>query len=459
MLKIRDLLNSDLITINTGPAGTEITSVSTDSRKIVPGALFVAIKGEKFDGHEFVRHVIEAGAAAVLVNDDRADEFMNSGVTLLSAKDTIQAYGEIARIYRRLRRFKVVALTGSNGKTSTKEILHSFFSHRYKTFATGSNNNNHIGVPLTILSAPADTEYLILEIGTNHFGEIEYSAGIAVPDYGVILNIGDSHLEYLINRHGVRKEKEALLKAAEANNGTVFINLDDPQLAPLVSKYGRVRTFSFGSEADYKGKIMGFTNDVKTILNIFSPAGKFDVIVPLPGENNAKNMLAAIAIGMECGLTPQDIIAAAGKITPAKGRLNRIETSEFSVVDDTYNANPGSMKAAFDYLGRDKTRSTKMAVLGDMFELGENAPEMHAALAKYIKQNEISKVFLTGENMRHLADKLSGMKIENRHFSDKSDLAAYLLNINMQDAIILVKGSRGMKMEEIVKVLTDRGNG
>ncbi|NUM69532.1 MAG: UDP-N-acetylmuramoyl-tripeptide--D-alanyl-D-alanine ligase [Ignavibacteriaceae bacterium] len=458
MLKISDLLSSHLITINTGSADTVLSSVSTDSRKADPGSLFVAIKGEKYDGHDFIPAVIKAGVKAILVNTERTDEFLDAGITVLSAPDTIKAYGEIGRIYRKHKKFRVVSLTGSNGKTSTKEILYSLFSSKYKTYATGANNNNHIGVPLTILSAPADTQYLILEIGTNHFGEIEYSAGIAVPDYGVILNIGDSHLEYLINRQGVRKEKEALLKATEANYGTVFINQDDPLLAPLSAKYSRVKTFSFTTDADYKGNIMGFTNDVKTILNISSPAGKFDVIVPLPGENNAKNMLAAIAIAMECGLTPQEIIAAAASIKPAKGRLNRIEAGEFSVVDDTYNANPDSMKAAFDYLGKDKTRSRRIAVLGDMFELGENAVEMHISLAKHLKQNGFEKVFLTGENMKHLAEKLSPLKISNEHFEEKGKLAESLMNEELSDSIVLVKGSRGMKMEEIVKVLIERGN-
>lgn len=458
MLKISDLLSSHLITINTGSADTVLSSVSTDSRKADPGSLFVAIKGEKYDGHDFIPAVIKAGVKAILVNTERTDEFLDAGITVLSAPDTIKAYGEIGRIYRKLKKFRVVSLTGSNGKTSTKEILYSLFSSKYKTYATGANNNNHIGVPLTILSAPADIQYLILEIGTNHFGEIEYSAGIAVPDYGLILNIGDSHLEYLINRQGVRKEKEALLKATEANYGTVFINLDDPLLAPLTAKYSRVKTFSFTTDADYKGKIMGFTNDVKTILNISSPAGKFDVIVPLPGENNAKNMLAAIAIAMECGLTPQEIIAAAARIMPAKGRLNRIEAGEYSVVDDTYNANPDSMKAAFDYLGKDKTRSRRIAVLGDMFELGENAVEMHISLAKHLKQNGFEKVFLTGENMKHLAEKLSPLKISNEHFEEKGKLAESLMNEELSDSIVLVKGSRGMKMEEIVKVLIERGN-
>lgn len=458
MLKISDLLSSALITINTGSADTEVRSVSTDSRKAEPGSLFVAIKGDKFDGHDFIPQVIAAGVKVILVNTDRTDDFLDSGVTVLSAPDTIKAYGEIGRIYRKIRKFRVVALTGSNGKTSTKEILYSLFSHKYKTYATGSNNNNHIGVPLTILSAPADTQYLILEIGTNHFGEIEYSAGIAVPDYGVILNIGDSHLEYLNNRQGVRKEKEALLKATEANNGTVFINLDDPLLAPLTSKYSNVRTFSFGSDADYRGKLMGFTNDVKTILNISSSAGNFDVIVPLPGENNAKNMLAAIAMAMECGLTPQDVISAASRIMAAKGRLNRIEAGDFSVVDDTYNANPDSMKAAFDYIGKDKTRSRKIAVLGDMFELGENAAEMHVSLAKYLKQNGFLKVYLTGDNMKYLAEKLTSLKLNNSHFEEKGGLAESLLNEELDDSIVLVKGSRGMRMEEIVKVLIERGS-
>lgn len=458
MFKISDLLSSPRITINTGTADIEVAAVSTDSRKVDPGSLFVAIKGEKFDGHDFIHQVIASGVNSILVDNERADEFLDCGVTVLSASDTVKAYGEIGRICRKIRKFKVISLTGSNGKTSTKEILYSLFSSRYRTYATGSNNNNHIGVPLTILSAPADTQFLILEIGTNHFGEIEYSSKVASPDYGIILNIGDSHLEYLINRQGVRKEKEALLRATEANDGTVFINLDDPLLAPLASRYGRVKTFSFSAEADYRGKIMGFTNDVKTILNISSPAGKFDVIVPLPGENNAKNMLAAIAVAMECGVTPQEIVSAAGKILPAKGRLNRIETGEFSVVDDTYNANPDSMKAAFEYLGKDKTRSRKIAVLGDMFELGENAVEMHVSLAKYLKQNSFEKVFLTGSNMKHLADKLSSLKINNAHFDEKIRLADSLLYEELTDSIVLVKGSRGMKMEEIVKVLIERGN-
>ena len=237
---------------------SSVSSVSIDSRKIKRNSLFVAIKGEKFDGHDFIRDVIKKGAAAVMLNENRYKNFKDLDLPVITVKDTIISYGDLAKTWRRKLNAKVIGITGSAGKTSTKEMIASLLKEKYKVNKTILNNNNHIGVPLTILSTNEKHEVLVLELGTNHFGEISYTSEIAEPDYAFITNIGNSHLEFLKNKKGVLKEKIALFKATKNNKGTLFVNYDDPLLKKSCQNYKNKVSYCIWFECGWlKGRLKG----------------------------------------------------------------------------------------------------------------------------------------------------------------------------------------------------------
>lgn len=432
--------------------------VSIDSRNIKKNSLFIAIKGEKFDGHDFVKDAVASGTSAVLINKQKLNEYDRIDCVIITVDDTIKALGDIASIWRKKLTAKVIGITGSAGKTSTKEMLAELLSIKYKVNKTILNNNNHIGVPLTILNTNNKHDILVLEMGTNHFGEIDYSAKIALPDYALITNIGDSHLEFLKNRKGVLKEKEALFRVTAERNGWVFINNDDMLLKKIARKYDKKVSFAFTAKADVKGKIKKFTGDGRPIIQISYKKKKFKHPFPLYGEQNASNFLAASAVALKLGLSKKEIIKAIDSLKPVEKRLNVKSYPNLVLIDDTYNANPQTMTYAIELLGKIKTYKNKIAVLGDMFELGEKASDYHTGLASVIKRNKIGKVYCIGSLMKNLFTALSNSKIECMHFDSRESLKELLNNTDLSNAIILVKGSRGMKMEEFVNTIERRAD-
>jgi UDP-N-acetylmuramoyl-tripeptide--D-alanyl-D-alanine ligase len=248
-ITLEDLFNLPSAEIFNPDDSKNVTSVSIDSRNIKKNSLFVAIKGEKFDGHNFVKDAIKNGASAILIEKSKLVQYDDVDVPIIVVDDTIKALGDLAKIWRKKFIGKVIALTGSNGKTTTKEIIYTLLNEKYKVVRTLGNNNNQIGVPLTIFSVSNDDDYLIVEIGTNHFGEVRYSSEIAQPDYALITNIGPSHLEFLKNLRGVKKEKIALFEIANKNKGIIFLNVDDKLLRPLKNKYKKVISYSLNSSS------------------------------------------------------------------------------------------------------------------------------------------------------------------------------------------------------------------
>ncbi len=433
------------------------SSVVIDSRKVTPGALFVAIKGERFDGHDFVEDVLKAGAAAVVVKSRKFAHFAGAGAPVVGAPDTVGAFGSIAGAWRRSKNAPVIGITGSNGKTTTKDILATLLGLKYRVVATSANNNNHIGVPLTLLEAGNDTEFVVCEIGTNHFGEIAYSAGIAAPDHAVITNIGDSHLEFLINRTGVKKEKQALLEVTHNRGGKVYLNIDHPFLKRMVKLFPDAITLSMNGNAMINGQLLHYTETGLPVMKIEKGNKSVRFELGLYGRKNCDNALVAAAIAHECGMSFEEIGEAFANVKPPKGRMNRLHLNGFSLIDDTYNANPESMMGAFYAMSKDLIHTRRYAVLGDMFELGEDAPAMHAGLAEHIKRAKINRVFLTGKNMKQLHKALKSMGISSFHYKTKEDIIDTLSNTDLMDALILVKGSRGMRMETIVEFLKENG--
>ncbi|HVO75476.1 MAG TPA: UDP-N-acetylmuramoyl-tripeptide--D-alanyl-D-alanine ligase [Ignavibacteriaceae bacterium] len=430
-----------------------LESVSIDSRNISRKGLFVAIKGEKFDGHDFVSYAIENGAEAVLFSEEKYENFKELNIPFITVKDTLKALGDIAKIWRKKLNTKIIGITGSTGKSTTKEMLALILNEKFKVNKTIGNNNNHIGVPLTIFSTNNSHGFLVAELGTNHFGEIKYTSEILEPDYALITNIGHSHLEFLKNKRGILKEKIELFRTTSERKGFIFINNDDPLLSGISKNYKNKLTFGFKSKSDVKGKITGYTDEGKPVIQINYKNKRLKETFSLYGEQSAKNFLAASAVAFKLGLNTKQISSAVKKIKSVDKRLNVRKYPGFLLIDDTYNANPDSMKFAVELLSRIKNYKKKIAVLGDMFELGEEGPAQHKKLAAVINKNKIDAVFTIGPLMKNLNEGLNKVKIETEHFTEREQFKKFLKEKRFDDSVVLVKGSRGMKMEEFVGII------
>lgn len=435
-----------------------VSSVSIDSRNINKNALFVAIKGEKFDGHEFVNDALKNGASSVVIHRKRYNEFEDIDNTLILVDDTVKALGYLAKVWRKKLKAKVISITGSAGKTTTKDMIAEILSVKYKVNKTFANNNNHIGVPLTIFSTKKSHDFLVLEHGTNHFGEIAYTADIAQPDYALITNIGNSHLEFLKNKKGVLEEKKSLLQSAKENKGILFINNDDELLSNIYKNYKRRVTYGRDKKSDIKGKILKYTDDGKPVIELRYNNKKIITESPLYGEQSFNNLLAASAVGLKLGLSKKELIKGIKKLKSPDKRLNAVRLKDFMIIDDTYNANPESMKASIELLSKINIYKKKIAVLGDMFELGNNSEKFHKALSSIIKKNKVDEVYTTGKLMKHLHSSLQKSKVVSKYFADRKSLAEFVSQYDFTGSVVLVKGSRGMKMEEFVKIIKEKNN-
>ncbi|MEN8191941.1 MAG: UDP-N-acetylmuramoyl-tripeptide--D-alanyl-D-alanine ligase [Bacteroidota bacterium] len=455
-ITLNDIFNLSGSVIYNPDSFKAVTSVSIDTRTIKKNSLFVAIKGEKFDGHQFVNEAVKQGASALLISNKKLKQFDHLDLPIITVPNTTIAYGELAHIWRMKLNSKVISITGSNGKTTTKEILATLLSEKYKTEKTVANNNNHIGVPLTLFATKSSCEVLILEHGTNHFEEIKYTAQIASPDYSLITNIGDSHLEYLIDREGVYREKSALFDSTVESNGTLFINNDDQIIRKNSKKSNTKVTYGFRGQCDVKGKIVGYTKDGRTILSVNYKGKSIEVTLPIFGKSNAQNVLAAIAIAQFLKLSTRQIKSGVGKLEQIKGRLSTEFLNGLILIDDTYNSNPSSMETAIDLLKRIKKHKTKTLILGDMFELGEKSVEYHKNLHILISKSKIQNVLLLGKMMSSLDKKLKKAKINSTHFSNRLGLKSYINKSDLTNQVVLVKGSRGMRMEDFVKQIREQ---
>ncbi len=457
-LTLEDIFSLPTAVIYNPDGYRPVSSVSIDSRSIRKNSLFIAVKGENFDGHDFVREAVKKGASSVIISEKKYKLFADLNIPVITVKDTVKALGDAAKLWRKKLDTKIIGITGSAGKTTTKEILAALLSEKYKVNKTTGNNNNHIGVPLTILSTNRRHDYLVLELGTNHFGEIAYTADIASPDFALITNIGNSHLEFLKNKNGVLKEKAALFNSTAGKNGVIFINNDDALLKNEMKSYGNKITFGFLNGSNIKGEIGGFNNNGQTLMNIRYGKKTITQSLPLYGEQNAKNYLASVAVALKAGMNKSEISAGTLKLKPADKRLNVKVLRNFILIDDTYNANPDSTRLALELLHKIKKYENKIAVLGDMLELGKQGVRLHKQLAAVIKKNKIDSVYLTGKLMKHLAGELKKTKTEFKYFKDRNDLKDFLSGLDIKNSVVLVKGSRGMRMEDFVKTIEPKAN-
>jgi UDP-N-acetylmuramoyl-tripeptide--D-alanyl-D-alanine ligase len=452
-ITLEDLFNLPGAVIYNPDSYHPVSSVTIDSRNIPSNALFIAIKGKKFDGHMFMNDVLKKGVKAIVINKSRLNKTKGFNIPIITVPDTTIALGNIACLWRKKLNTKIVAITGSAGKTSTKEILVQILEEKFNINKTVGNNNNHIGVPLTILSTNNKHEALVIELGTNHFGEIQYSAEIIQPDYSLITNIGDSHLEFFKNRDGVFQEKSTLFRITNARNGYVFINNDDVTLKKYGNKLTNKISYAFNNNADVRGNILGYNSFGQTEIEISFAKKTFSLSLPLYGEQNAKNFLAAVAIALKLGLSHKEIKSAARKLIAVDKRLNAKMHKNFMLIDDTYNANPESMKSSLNLLGRVSAYEHKVAILGDMFELGTNEVEFHKDLFPVIRKNHIDIIYTIGKRMQYLHEELKKSDINIKHFNTRSALKSFLAKHDFVNSVILVKGSRGMKMEEFVQTI------
>jgi len=457
-ISIDDLFELPNAAVYNSESYKPVSAVSIDSRNIKKDSLFIAIKGDKFDGHNFICNAITAGASAIIIDENKAEKFSNQKIPVVTVKDTTTALGDLAKVWRRKLNTKIIAITGSAGKTTTKEMLAAILSEKYKVNKTAANNNNHIGVPLTLFGTSNEHEVLILEIGTNHFGEVAYTANIAQPDYAIITNIGNSHLEYLKNKKGVLNEKIALFEAAAARNGIVFINNDDILISKTMLDYPKRVTFGFESVSDIKGAIDSYNEEGKPVIEIVYKDLKIKQAFNIYGEQSAKNYLAAVAIALKLGLNKKEIIAGISKFKPIDKRLNVRTFKKFVLIDDTYNANPESMRYAIELMPKIKAYKKKIAVLGDMFELGDESAKLHSELGRIIRRNKIDLVVTIGESMKNLDSELKKLEVESIHFDNRKDLADYLNTFKFPGHVVLLKGSRGMRMEEFSKIIESKAH-
>lgn len=498
-------------------AATEIVAtpcrrVTTDSRKIAGGDIFFALKGDNFDGNSFAAGAFAAGAAAVVIDSREVYGNLTAGQKALTvlAADSLTALQEFARMHREKLGIPVLAITGSNGKTTTKELILRVLSRKFRTAATAGNLNNHIGVPLTLLAIEPGTEFAVVEMGANHRGEIRRLCEIALPDYGLITNIGLAHLEGFGGSEGVKLGKGELFDHLGQTHGTAFYLADSGELTGMAGDRAGLATVPYSAS--------GFRTVAEGgMLALATDRGE-TVKTRLTGDYNAYNVAAAIAVGRYFGVNERDIAAAIESYEPDNNRSQRVKTARNTVILDAYNANPSSMRAALANFGEEKTGQPKVVILGDMRELGEYSSREHAAIIDLLGELRIDRVFLAGPEfcaaaagtaaatapVAPAANAVAGTErdrpgcraaaspvvpasaagtttctsgnaaptdtaadaraavatpastaAERRYlcFADTSELKDYLEEHPVADSVVLVKGSRGMGLESILPLL------
>lgn len=414
-------------------------SVQTDSRKVQKGDLYFALKGERFNGNDFALQALQDGAAYAIVDEARAVH--NEQCILVH--DVLSSMQQLALHHRRQLNIPFIAITGTNGKTTTKELVNQVLSARFKTYATAGNLNNHIGVPLTLLSIREDAEMAIIEMGANHEKEIAFYCTIAEPNYGLINNVGKAHLEGFGSVEGVKRAKGELYDYIRAIQGTIFINSDLDYLVEMAK--GIVHQISYGtSNAHYIGKALSGDGLLKFAL--LSAHMETTIQTQLVGDYNLPNVLAAIAIGAHFGMDVDTIKTALEAYTPSNSRSQLLQKGSNTIIMDAYNANPSSMKLAVENMAALQTAKTKWLFLGAMKEMGGNCQSEHQALADLVQALGFENVVLVGKEFEATT--------HNFRYFENAGLAKNWLEAHpLTEASILVKGSRGSKMEEILPAL------
>ncbi|HML86903.1 MAG TPA: UDP-N-acetylmuramoyl-tripeptide--D-alanyl-D-alanine ligase [Methylomusa anaerophila] len=434
------------------PGGSLFTGVSTDTRTIKPGNLFIALRGERFDGHEFVIPALEKGAAGLLVS--RPDVDIPQNVSVILVNDTRKALQSLARFHRQRFPIPVVAVSGSNGKTTTKEMLAAVLSSRFKVLKTEANYNNEIGLPLTLLNLTPSHEAAVVEMGMRARGEIRELTEIALPTVGVVTNVGQTHIEILGSIENIALAKAELVESIKQKD-LVVLNADDDHVRRMQDKTtARVVLYGLTSGAFVRAENiqMHAGEETVTTFDCVSPRGSFPIILHTVGKHNVYNALAAIAVGWELGLKPNEIKSGIASFYPTEMRQAITRRGNFVVINDVYNASPLSMKAAIETLA-DVAEGRKIAVLGDMLELGHVAAEAHRLVGEFAAEKGVDIIVTVGDFARYIADTAQLHGVKNVMVcSNHEEAKALLKGIVKSGDSILFKGSRGMKMEKVLEV-------
>ena len=451
MLTIADILKATEGRLVAGSSTIEVKGVSIDSRTIKKGELFFAIKGRRFDGHNFVEEAVKKGAVACVVEKGR--RIKPRGVAVIEVADTIGALGELARAVRTARNVPVIAVTGTNGKTTTKEMIRTMLDGSLRTLATPGNRNNTIGMPLTLLSMPEDCEVAVLELGINERGEMARLCHICMPTVGVVTNIGRAHTEGLGREEDVAEEKLTLFRYLE-HGGIRVVNLDDPWIVKKEREFASKRV-SFGRACGADVKIKDVAIEDEGLYVLYVVADKmFEIRYNSPLTHNAYNGAAAIAAAMAVGVDVEEAASRLNGFTPPAGRMRVVKIGGITVFDDTYNANPSSLRASLETLCGLPRR--KIVVIGEMAELGESAPSEHKKAGKLAAVTSVDVLIPVGKYRMDVTEGaiMEGMKVENVYPArDNMEALSFLKNIVKEGDAVLIKGSRVAQTEEILSGL------
>lgn len=439
----------------------ECSGVTTDSRNISGGELFFALKGENFDGNDYAVKALESGAAYAVVSEDSQDRILSAAGSLcdriIPVRNTLETLQALARYHRSMtfvngKPLTVIGLTGTNGKTTTKELIRAVLSVRYNVTATEGNLNNSIGVPLTLLKIDDRTEIAVVEMGASHPGDIKELVSVCLPNYGLITNVGKAHLLGFGSLEGVMKAKGELYDYIQRTADKAFLNTDNPLLCRMASERPDLQVIPYG--VAYSGAEILPSSPEKPFLRMRIPSadGKIEVTTALVGAYNADNVMAALAVGAEFGISTEDAAAAIGKYVPANNRSQMTDTGKNVLILDAYNANPTSMEAALDNFSAMESEH-KAVMLGNMLELGTDSVQEHVNVIRKLEKMNLDAVYLVGEEFEKA---LSGVAVSDGNvlsFRDSDALAAYLAENALSGFTILVKGSRGSRMEKVLPCL------
>jgi UDP-N-acetylmuramoyl-tripeptide--D-alanyl-D-alanine ligase len=440
-----------------GNRDVQFSGIAIDSRKISISEFFVAIRGEFHDGHRFCAEVVESGVKGVLIDSHSIgslpiDEWRHKGIVCIGVGDTTRALGDLAAYHRRRFPVSVVAITGSNGKTTTRSMTSDILCRRYSVLSTAGNFNNHIGLPLTLLNLERGHEWAVLELGMNHSGEIDRLSDICQPNIGVITMVGTAHLENFDSPDGILEAKAEIF-AHLRPEGLAILNMDDPQLVELSRRLSvPVIFFGLNPSASVRARqVESRSSGITFFLDL--PEETVEIRLPAAGSFMATNALAAAAVGFALGLTGCEIKMALEGFKPVKGRMNVIETKrQIFIVDDTYNANPASMAAAIHFLEKIKG-GRSILVIGDMLELGKDSAAFHRKVGGLAQTSGMAALYATGRFASDVAQGAAeqGMDAERIFIGDRQAVSEHLKGGLNKGDWILIKGSRAMGMEKIVQ--------
>ena len=416
-------------------------SIKTDTRKIAEGDIFFALKGPNFNGNDFAEQAINAGAAYVIIDE----EINYKNEKIIKTGDVLQTLQQLAKHHReqfnnlsRSGGIPFIAITGSNGKTTTKELLHEVLSSTYKTYTTEGNLNNHIGVPLTILKIKSDAEMAVIEMGANHQKEIEGYCSYTLPTYGLITNLGKAHLEGFGGIEGVRKGKGELFDFLKKNNGTAFVNCDDNYLKEISEG---IKNITYGtSEGSVIGKVISTSSFLE--IEIIKGADIKTIKTQMVGGYNLLNVLAAITIGKYFNVADEKIKSAIENYSPSNSRSQLIKRGSNTIILDAYNANPASMKVAIENFAQMQGRN-KILFIGSMMELGDDSEKEHKEIINLIDRYQWANVILVGNNFKNIQHPYL-------HFDNSTAAKKWLDTQHLENSQLLIKGSRSMQMEKVL---------